>query len=175
MMVVSMRGLIDLIDLIVDKRTFHEALYTAFHGTSTNFRAFKVQKPKHIASYRLGFYFTDSPKYAEVYARMGNDSKPRIMQVALTINKPFDIHRLSDSEVIKLLPLPLRAKQELNSAFKSIDGAQYGLLEAGVRFGLRDMLEAEGYDGIIYREGPGTSYIVFYHNQVKTIRSTIKK
>lgn len=148
-----------------------ETEFRAFHGTAAEFTAFDEQKPRHISSYRLGFYFTDSPRHAEAYARARNGPNPRVIEVSLTMDQPLDIHALTDREVIDILPLPVRAKQELGSAFRGKNGEQYGLLEAGVRFGLRDALRAEGYDGIIYREGPGVSYIVFAPDQVQTIRT----
>jgi len=59
-----------------------------YHGTSTDFTIFKLEKPT-IAAYGQGFYFTNDKNFASNYAR-GENSK--ILSLFLKIIKVFDIY-----------------------------------------------------------------------------------
>lgn len=145
-----------------------ESAFIAYHGTASKFERHEDQPPRRVGSYRLGFYFSASERYAETYAISRSGPEPRVIKVSLSINNPFDIVDMSSKEVIAALPISLRGKQELRSAFRT-DNQHYGIIEAAARFGLRDALIAQGYDGIIYTEAYNTAYIVFNDSQITSI------
>jgi hypothetical protein len=138
----------------------------AYHGTNDDIDTFDTSACNTLDRKRLGAYFSDDKNYAGCYGS-------NILEVRLLIQSPFDATGMSAEELISALPLnpeiQVRARQELRSAFKGMDYSQYGLLESAIRFGIRERLESDNYDGIKYNEGIGAAYIVFNSDQIHQV------
>ena len=146
--------------IVVDKKNKPLVVY---HGTNAEFDAFKTGAHSSIEQSRLGAYFTTDERVAGHYGG-------KVSAYHLAFNKLFDIAGMDSLTTIDKMPVSDLLKRELRSAFRNADlNQQYGMLESLVGRGLRQSLEAAGYDGVMYTEAYADSYIAFHPGQIKAV------
>lgn len=133
-----------------------------YHGTPNGvFHVFdknKIANPEHLL-FGPGFYFTEDPKAAEVFARGGQSeqakgSSPTVMSYYLKAHNPFDV----DKHKINPLDLPPLDRATVRASYVQKALAEEGrsaALEAGqefdagkVGFGYRELTSDKGVGGL---------------------------
>lgn len=132
-----------------------------YHGTNRNISEFNTDPENTVERKRIGAYFTANPRFAGMYG-------DNVMSVYLSIKNPLDITGMDAKEAIDALPVSERLKKEMRAAFRGSEYSQYGLIETAQRDGVRQALEADGYDGVKYTEGYADAFIVFHPEQIKS-------
>jgi len=123
-----------------------------YHGTTTEFTIFKLEKPT-IAAYGRGFYFTNNKGFASNYAR-GENAK--ILNLFLNIRKIFEIN---ENEFPKIYD-------------------KYSEMEnnKGLSRDFTTKLISEGYDGVYAKNSYNENELVaFNSNQIKLADGTNTK
>jgi GNAT superfamily N-acetyltransferase len=156
-----------------DKKSAGLKIATSFgplyHGSPFKFKIFRTRRGQREGQqYSLGAYFTDNRKAAERFA-WGPNGNVRTVEVEL--NKPLDLRELGEdyTRIPEALPwLTSAAKHECRTV--SCAGIYRKLEELDKKFNLVPRLKRRGYDGIIFDgSDEGTTYVVFYHNQIKDL------
>ena len=136
-------------------------LLVVYHGTNAQFDVFQTASQSGVDKSRLGAYFTTDPRVAGHYGE-------KVSAYNLAFNNLFDIAGMDSLSAIERMPVSDLLKRELRSGFRNADpNQQYGMLESLVGRGLRESLEAAGYDGVRYTEAYADSYIAFHSGQIK--------
>lgn len=122
-----------------------------YHGTSTDFTIFKLEKPT-IAAYGKGFYFTNDKNFASNYAREENS---KILSLFLKIIKVFDIY---EDE----FPKEYEKYSEMSN-------------NKGLSRDFTNKLISQGYDGVYAKNKYNENeLVVFNPNQIKLADGTNK-
>lgn len=123
--------------------------------------------------YLLGMYFTTNREYAKCYGK-------NILEVNLKMNNPFDLRTgdlsgyVDAKKFAKELPLS-KKEQEIITAGVTGNALAWGILELGIRYGLINNLKSMNYDGLIYNEGYGETWIPFYKEQILPVGNKTEK
>jgi len=118
------------------------------HGTSSSFTSFDRDKISKNYNPKLGdgFYFTESKKMAEYYAKNGDT--PSILKFYILFNNPLNIFSI---------------KEYRNAAMPNLVDKQAPILS------YNDVLKSKGYDGIILRNnGIMEEIVAFNPSQIKS-------
>lgn len=113
---------------------------------------------------RLGMYFTTNKNYANCYGE-------NVYSFNLDISNVFDLRigskngYVNANEFVKLLPISKKLKNELSMG--AGETLAYGLLEGALKENIIQELKGLGYDGIVFYEGYGETWIPFYNYQIE--------
>lgn len=171
---------------------------TFYHGTNVGINKFEKSKLSEATRYGKGFSFTDGKGIADEYAyeRAGGEQAkyigvgtPTVIEVNLTLNKPFDVTNRIDTttpEAKKLISILTErygkfdgwvenmlqgngrkdAFTELSNGIFDKDKDEKIFMFAGNPEKLRGIIEESGYDGIIGEYQDANEYFVFNPEQI---------
>ncbi len=153
-----------------------------YHGTPTGgFNQFSLQKAgSNVDAGFLGqgFYFTDDPKVAEYYAKVGSGKNSTVIPAYLSIKSPFQwgSKTLGSRGLVlrgELLPKEIHDKVIARTGFKYDSDAETDFNdEKLLSEAIRDELISQGYDGVIAETSNGSKeYVAFDPAQVKSIHN----
>jgi hypothetical protein len=116
----------------------------------------------------MGAYFSDSEKEAKRYGK-------EVKSYSLTFNKLLDLSFIDENSE--------KGKQTFFDHMKDVHGIQFKdarimiydnphfgyttLEKLDKKFNLIPMLKRKGFDGVAFREGEGTTYVVFNADQIE--------
>lgn len=131
----------------------------AFHGTTADISKVDIDRGE------IGFHVGSTPQQSNARVTLEGGKTPlrgaNIMPLQVDMDNPLRLPDLDWSD-------PRAVLNELNNR-KLITEADYDAAKA-TNAGVRELLQAKGYDGIVYKNegGGGDSYIVFDQKQVKS-------
>ena len=147
-------------------------LLVVYHGTGEDFTVFtdKLMGKNNGNAFGQGYYFTSSRFIANSYKNNAKGSNPKVMEVYLDMENPFDFlgegdlldkaERLMNKYGVSNIGNKLKSNIHALGFIKSIASEN--------NISTSEILQDLGFDGII----SGNEYVVFEPNQIKNIDNT---
>ena len=156
-------------------------LLTMYHGTNNNFTVFDSnmigKNTNNEGIFGKGFYFTEKKSYADYYNRkngkVARDGSGKTFEVYLNIKNPFYWNKVDTPEKMQTFIEETGMPKYVLKWNNTLKNQMAPLTDVKQQRKFREILEKNGYDGVIYNyDNSSGEYVVFNSNQIKNVDNT---